>query len=514
MESNSLDSANIHSDYDALDIGPNLYEGVEWFKDTSSSGQGLEIINKIENNSKFLLKSADYDRELTVASGKLSSDSNYAGGFKGIGDGQNLEFILYKNATYYYANSVGLNVLSNAILKQNNRKEQISVSFKPLNGIGEGKYKNNDTYKRINILSESIKLVLEPVLILGMALAISVSISIYGPLTVKEREEGITHQLFLNGTKRMSYWIGVLISDSICILVPTILIGIVGFFKGISIYHYNILPYTVGITILWTLGSLLHQYVFSYSFKKYEKVSSLFIIINPILSFFIGVYAMIVTLVSGSNIEKVSGNGIDDKDTSGPAMAFQYVFYVIILIYAPAAIVVFYTKISSFIISKKLQISESEVTSFLTSNDTLQIINNNSLSDLEKEEKVTKLFFDRKIPTLRDLFRAKDSFLILLIIALAIILFYACILAILEKRKNKHLKENIQYTNMERKALNQKLINGPKDVYNEWKRVEQSLDGTNPNNNIALKCKQEGWRILGRKKKKEKGKENCLPNYG
>ncbi|OUM69518.1 hypothetical protein PIROE2DRAFT_2616, partial [Piromyces sp. E2] len=489
MESKVINAANEAIEYDTLDIGPNLYEGVEWFKDTSSSGQGLEIINKIENNSKFLLKSADYDRELTVASGKLSSDSNYAGGFKGISDGQNLEFILYKNATYYYANSVGLNVLSNAILKQNNRKEQISVSFKPFNEIIEGEYKNDDSYQMVNMLSESMKLIFEPVLIVGMALAISVSISIYGPLTVREREEGITHQLFLNGTNRMCYWIGVLISDSICILVPTTLIGIVGFFKGISIYHFKILPYTVVISILWTLGSLLHQYVVSYFFKKYERISSLFIIVNPILSLFIGIYAMIVALLTSMFIENSYGAGSQNKDDSIPNAVknYQYIFYIVLFVYAPAAIVLFYTKISTFIVTRKLKISENEIASFLTSNDALKIMGDNTLSKMEKGQEVTKLFFDRKMPNLSDLFSAKDSFLILLIVAILIVLVYACILIFFEDRKNKRLRKNNHYSSAERKELDQKLINGPKDVYNEWKRVEQSLDGTNPNNNIALK---------------------------
>jgi len=71
-----------------------------------------------------------------------------------------------------------------------------------------------------------------------------------------------------------------------------------------------------------------------------------------------------------------------------------------------------------------------------------------------------------------------------------IIIIYALILYLLENRKLKHLKKNKVYTTAERQALDQKLLEGPRDVYNEWRRVKQSLDGSNPNNNIALKVSE------------------------
>jgi len=485
IENKIIKTVNEPIEYDALDIGPKLYEDVDWFKDTSSSGEALEIINNIEKNSKLVLKPVDYENELTIASGKLTPDLQYAGGFRGTGDIQNLEFIIYKNATYYYSNSVGLNALSNAILRYNNKKEQIVASFKPFDEMIRGEYNEEDSSQMINMFSEMMKIVLEPILIVGMALAISVSISIYGPLTVKEREDGITHQLFLNGTKRMSYWIGVLISDSICILVPTFLIGIVGLYKEIGVFDLKIIPYTIVVTILWAVGSLLHQYVVSYFFKKYERISSLFIIINPVLCLFIGIYAMIVGLLTSISVENPTG-GVKMSDIT---KKYITIFYVVLIFYVPAAIVLFYTKISTFIITRKLKIDKNDITRFLLSSDALKIMGDKSLSNAEKGQKITKMFFDGRMPSLSDLFKSKDNFVFLLLMAIGIVLIYAVILFILENRKNKYLRKNKNYTPDEREELDKKLVEGPKDVYNEWKRVQQSLDenNSNINNNIALK---------------------------
>ena len=52
-----------------------------------------------------------------------------------------------------------------------------------------------------NMEYEDLKSRCEHLIITGILLCISLLISIFGPYTVKEREEGITHQLFLNGTK-------------------------------------------------------------------------------------------------------------------------------------------------------------------------------------------------------------------------------------------------------------------------------------------------------------------------
>ncbi|ORX51392.1 hypothetical protein BCR36DRAFT_325611 [Piromyces finnis] len=514
LENKVIKAINEPIEFDSININTNLYENGKWFKDTNSSGQGLEIIDKINNSLRKPLESEDYENNLTISSGKLTPDINYIGGFKSIGnDNKNLEFVIYKNATYFYSDAIGLNALNNAILDYYNVKEQIATAFKPFSiVINANEYNENDKDDMINIAPELLKMILEPVLIVGMALAISVSISIYGPLIVKEREDGITHQLYLNGTKHLSYWVGVLLSDSICILFPTLLIGVVGYFNDISIYNLKIVIYTIVATLLWIIGSLLNQYIISYMFKKYERASTLFIIINPILSLFIGIYALVIAIISNT-VDNLNGN---NEETSNSTKS-QYIFYGALVLYFPAAIIYIYTKLSTYIIIKKITMNSSDIVSFMTSDDVIKIMNS-SLDSNEKGKEISKLFFDKKMPTLTDLLKLKEGFVTLIIVAIVIIIIYTLILVFIEKEKDKNIKKNKSYTANERKRLDEKIMEGPNDVKNEWKKIQQSLDGSNQNNNIALKIYElnksfnitiEEMRKRNKKNKESKdGKEN------
>jgi len=475
LENKIIQTIRTPQQYEPMALGPKLYEDVKWFKDVSSSS---EVIDKMQRQSKFTIDTKDYANELTNASGKLTPDQSYIGGFKEIGNDQ---FLIYHNTTYGLALPVAVNSLYNALLEQNNIKDRISVTFKPFDIYIA---KSEDENGFINSLPEMMKLVLEPVLIVALAMAISLPISLYGPFTVKEREDGITHQLFLNGTKRVNYWIGVLISDLICVVVPITIIGIVAYIEEISIFHPKVIAYTIVITIFWGISSLLHQYLVSFFFKKYEKASILFVILNPILSLGTGIYAMIIAIIVG--VAKESNADIDE-DVKSKIDTYQYICYIILILYAPVSIVLFYTKISIFITARKISIKEGDILSFIMSKEYLEIMKDNSLSETEKSEKVSRAFFDMRTPTLSDLLKSKDSFIVLALIALFLIALYAVLLFFLEHRKEKLLKKNKSYSASERETLDRKLLEGPKDVYNEWKRVQQSVDGANPNNNIALK---------------------------
>jgi len=472
--------------YESLEITPSLYQEVEWFKDTTSTGKGLEVVNLIEKTNGVIIKSVDYANELTIASGKLTSNLNYAAGIKGFeNDHQELQFIIYNNSTYLMSVPVAINMLDNAILKYYNIDKKISVTLKPFDLYYEkGTYDEDDDQQLFDLSSEYVRIIIEPILIVAMAIAISLSVSIYGPLTVKEREEGINHQLLLNGTKRINYWIGILISDMICLISPVLLISIAGMINEISIFNIKVIPYTLIATIVWVFTSLFHQYIASYFFKKYERVSSLFIIINPILTLFIGIYCMVVALITSISIYDF-GNNTDDK-----LAITQYKFYLILALFAPASIVLYFSKLSTFIILKRIDISQGEIISFLSSETVSKIFADESLSNSEKIAKLTKAFFSYKIPSFFDIITAKDNFLLLIFAAIILLAIYILIIFILEKINIKKIKKNREYTLEERKELDHKLEKGPTDVLNEWKKVRSTLDGSNPNSNIALKVFQ------------------------
>jgi len=512
FENKVISMLNATTEYEPLEIGPKLYDKVYWFKDTSSRGVASDIIDKIEDTSKISLKSANYENELTIKSGKLTSDLKYIGGFKGYMDDQDmLQFTLFKNITYKFSSPVAVNMIHNAMLKQYNSDKQISVVYKPFaSSNSEVEYDGDDENGLFNIGPELIRQIIEPILIVAMAIAISLSVSIYGPLTVKEREEGINYQLFLNGTKRINYWIGILLSDFLCLIVPIFLIDIAGMINNISIYNSKVILYTIFATMIWAISSLLHQYILSYFFKKYEKVSSLFIIINPILSLFIGIYAMVVALLTSLTILDEDEN----SETKSTYNKMQYRFYLILILYAPASIVLFYTKLSSFIITSRLSITQEDITSFLLSEEVISLLGNQDISEKDRSEKLTKLFFDRKMPSLLDVFTAKDNFILLIVAALVLIGFYALILFTMEKINIKFLKKNKNNDKEDRAILDKKLEDGPPDVLNEWKKVKSVIEGNNTNSKIALKVFQlnKDFFISLKKMKKQYDKDKKKEN--
>ncbi|ORX45952.1 hypothetical protein BCR36DRAFT_372441 [Piromyces finnis] len=285
--------------FQSLNISNSLYENEKWFKEANITSPALNYINKIESANKISIDTVSYANDISISNGKDISKLNYIGGFYGYSENQNLHFIIYKNITDTFATSIGIDILSNAILEQNNNKDRFSISIHPLN-LYYDNYNENDKDNLFNIAPEMSKREMEPILITGLSLCISLCISIFGPYAVKEREEGITHQLFLNGTKRINYWLGILISDSICIFVPILIITFAGYINNISIFHPNIIIFTLVMSVMWIVGSLLNQYVISYFFNRYEKISTIFVIINPILSLFVG--TIMITLAARSHL--------------------------------------------------------------------------------------------------------------------------------------------------------------------------------------------------------------------
>jgi len=475
-------------EYKPTEVGPSHYKNTQWFKSASSTGQASDIINIIEKNSKLPFVTADYPKVLTSPSDKLSPNINYIGGFEGTIKNKDLQFTLYRNSTYSFAESIAVNLLYNAILEQYNINETISVILHPfatsmqdaLIISNEDPDLKKEADKIIYIVPELIKTVLEPIIITIISMFISLSISIYGPLTVKERENGITHQLFLNGAKSINYWISVLISDTICVIVPIIFISIICSFMNISIFKINIILYILFITLFWTIASLLHQYILCHFFKNYGRVSTLFLIINPTLTLIVSLSSII-----NSYLDFTVLNFYKELMDSFQ-IYYELLIWFTIIFYTPAAIAIVYMKVTTLLLNTRYKISDRELLDFLNSNEVKKIISNNNLSEGKKNSLIGKLFSEKTAARLAEIIKDSKLLYILLCI-LFIIVVFSVIHYFLEKSKEKRRKKNNVYSPLEREILDKKLTEGPKDVYNEWQRVKQDLDSNNLNKSIGMK---------------------------
>ena len=342
---------------------------------------------------------------------------------------------------------------------------------------------------------------LEPLILFIISFVLSFSISIYGPLTVKERELGITHQLFINGTKKVNYWIAVVISDTICILVPIYILCIVSVIINISIFTLKYIFITLMILFFWTITSLQQQYIICHFFKKYDKVSSLLTIINPIIAIFNGVYAFVI---HNNDIVQIFNN-INLKISN------DIYSYISVILYTPGSIFIALQKFATVVTATFLKNFEEEIKNFITSEKILEFLSDNNKSYNEKIETVSQEFIKTKQPSAFCILRENKQLVIIIVTLFLLMFIYAFIFYLIKKRNNKNIRKSNIYSQEEREILDNKLREGPKDVYNEWKRVKQSLDNgkdssRTENNNIALKiCElNKDFKLSATKRRKYK----------
>jgi len=455
----------------SLKINENIFKDKGlWIKDTTSTGQALDIINNISSETEFPLIPINYKKELTFKSGKLASNSNnYIGGFKGteIND-QNLKFIIYHNCTHSLAIPVALNFLSNSLLKYNNINEKIDVTYIPFVKTNSLRIKI-DYYSQLNSYYNKM----EPLILFVISFVLSFSISIYGPLTVRERELGITHQLFINGTKPINYWIGLIIGDAICVLALIIIFCIVSLVLDVSIFTVRYLPITLMILIFWTLASLLYHYIFCHFFKKYDKISSLLTIINPVITIFNGVYAFIIYK---NNIEPLMRDSNLDFKLNNDIYS-----YISVILYTPGSIFIVLQKFAIFIIAAFFHKYFADIQKIEYPERSQQFYENNKYNIEELKEEVMEVV-NNKLPPVTHILNEKNQLVKIIIILFSLMFIYAFILYIIEKRNLKQIRKSNIYSKEEREILDKKLKEGPKDVYSEWKRVKKSLNNTKYNN--------------------------------
>jgi ABC-type multidrug transport system ATPase subunit len=509
FENKIVSSADQPVTYQPLKLNPSIYDDMYWFKDANSTGKALDIINEIESlNNGISIESIDYTNEFSGETGKLSSLLNYAGGFKGYDyDEEGLKFYIYHDKRTSFSLPIAINMLNNAIIKSYNIDKKITTTLHPFDSLyyfGFSVFKKKHIYKdeieiKFNVEGEKMRNSLEPYLIMTIVTVISLSVSIYGPLMVKEKDDGIFYQLLLNGTKRINYWTGILISDSICLFIPLLFIIIIGCIYDISIFNSKIILYPIVGSILWVFISILNQYIFSYYFKKYENASSLFILINPILSLSIGMWILIMAFNLTDKAYKRNRNGDYNNDndnedeisfTNINQTSTKFILCLVLFFYSPAIINLLYSNLFAFITIKKLFYPKQTLKEFLSTEIAKEIENDNSLSYLNKRSQLTKAFFSSRSPSLKELLHSEYNFVEILYGIMILLVIYVLILYVMEMFNIKLTKRNTEYTPEERRIRDKKLEEGPTDVLNEWKKVRSALDGNHPNSNIALKVYQ------------------------
>ncbi|ORX49210.1 P-loop containing nucleoside triphosphate hydrolase protein [Piromyces finnis] len=110
---------------------------------------------------------------------------------------------------------------------------------------------------------------------------ISNNINRFGPLVVRERSNQLLQQLQLNGVSRLNYWISCFISDILLFIITCILIFIIGLLVRYEpLMDFKIIVIIFILLIIWSVASMLFQYVTSFLFEKEDTAFSMSSFIN------------------------------------------------------------------------------------------------------------------------------------------------------------------------------------------------------------------------------------------
>jgi len=203
-----------------------------------------------------------------------------------------LDINVYYNDTMPHSVPAMFNAISNAYLASKNINERITVSNHPFDERQES-------------------LAIAGLTFVGFMLGMGI-VSIlnkFGPLTARERITQLLLQLQLNGVSRSTYWISSLISDN-SIFLGTIIIIIVGAlviqFKPLMDTQIVIL--VLVILIIWSIPTMLYQYVISFLFDKEETAYNGISSINnyPIIIGFFGL--VIINATTGDFTSILQGS--------------------------------------------------------------------------------------------------------------------------------------------------------------------------------------------------------------
>ncbi|OUM56738.1 hypothetical protein PIROE2DRAFT_18521, partial [Piromyces sp. E2] len=220
--------------YGRINISDKLYDG-KWFIEYNMDDKGKELLSNLD----------------------INNHNEYIGGFLSYVKDNVYNITIYDNVNMMYSTPLSINLLSNAILSKYNSKLKIKTSYQPLDIVYEIFNSSND---KDNLDNQNLtNIIIEFVIVAEIAIMFSLLISLYGPTLVKEREENITQQLYLNGMKNLNYWIGVICSDLLCVLLSILLVTIFEKYDKASTFSSIFNPVSTLILCLVSVYAILKE---------------------------------------------------------------------------------------------------------------------------------------------------------------------------------------------------------------------------------------------------------------
>ncbi|ORX71007.1 P-loop containing nucleoside triphosphate hydrolase protein [Anaeromyces robustus] len=257
------------------DIGlPEMYNGYQWNYDINNSNikdnftgelidnvvSNININNHGKNQIKLSYNSTSEMEEII----KQGPNPSYISSFNVNFTDNSYLFEIYSNESMVHSVPVTINTLSNTLLS--------------LNGINETITTRSHPYDYKPFLSVTG---IESITMMIILICVSVVISFFGPIAIRERNEKLLKQLYLNGITNKIYWLSMFITSFI--LLYALLLGIIGLFAWIGLEFFRntkVVTILVMVLPISCLSSILFQYFISLFLDNESLSYIIYIIIN------------------------------------------------------------------------------------------------------------------------------------------------------------------------------------------------------------------------------------------
>jgi len=175
-------------------------------------------------------------------------------------------FNIYYNDSMTHSLPSTLNSISNGVLNLNGINEEIVLNSHPLS--------YNDT---TNII------IVELILSIASCLCISLIISFFGPMIIRERCNKLIKQLNLCGISNKCYWLSTAIAHFVLLIILNISVITLYSLIGLEVFHSltNITVILI-LIIISNISALIFQYFLTFYFSKEENSYIIYILINYI----------------------------------------------------------------------------------------------------------------------------------------------------------------------------------------------------------------------------------------
>jgi len=252
-----------------------MYHDLQWNYDIKNSNIQNEftadIAEKVfvspttQNSTFFNYNTIEEMEEIGENKGNINR-IYYVSSFKGDLLNNTYKYQIYYNDSMPHALPATINSIDNGILMLNHIDEQIKVHSEPFS------YSSTLLYN-----------IAESNLMIRTCLCISLVLSFFGPMIVRERVDKLLKQLHLNGINNKNYWLGTFIIHFILLFVYLIyILAILTVLSIKSFLQFQTIIILSILLILCCVSSILVQYFMSTYFEKYENAYLIFILCNTV----------------------------------------------------------------------------------------------------------------------------------------------------------------------------------------------------------------------------------------